>query len=201
MKFRFMLAGLTIIALGCLTGSALFGSAAAASETESYTIDDVHSSVVFKINHVGASNFYGVFREIAGDFAWNPDDPDQISFNISIPTASVDSRNAGRDRHLKSPDFFNVAEFPAITFKSTSVAPDGSNTYNVTGDLNLHGVTKAMTARVQFIGEADFQGKHRAGFDASLSIKRSDFGMTTYVKEGALGDEVTLMIGIEGIQQ
>src|SRR5438045_581123 len=117
---------------------------AASAGADNYAVDGMHAGVSFKISHLGLSWTYGRFNEMSGDFTLDPADPSKSSFNLSIQVNSVDTNNKKRDDHLKSPDFFNVKQFPAITFKSTSVKPvkDG---YQVTGDLTLHGVTKPVT--------------------------------------------------------
>jgi polyisoprenoid-binding protein YceI len=168
----------------------------AAGEAQAYAVDAVHSSVIFRVNHAGVSYFYGRFNSIEGAFTHHPDDASQISFDLKIKADSIDSNSEGRDNHLKSPDFFNAVEFPWITFKSTGVKSAGTNLYDVTGDLSLHGVTKPITARLEFVGSGEMRGQQKAGFDASFTIKRSDFGMS-YMLSG-LGDEVKLMVGLEG---
>ncbi len=166
---------------------------------ENYEVDSVHSSVVFRIEHLGVSSFYGTFNEINGSYTYDTNSPGNSTFEFVVKTDSVDSRSAKRDRHLKSPDFFNVAEYPEITFKSTKVEASGDDTLRVTGDLSLHGVTKSITIDKDLVGRKD-TGRmgFKSGFDAVFTVKRSDFGMDTYVAEGALGDEVKLFIGIEG---
>lgn len=170
--------------------------------TEKYEIDPVHSSVVFRISHLGVAPFYATFNDIGGSYSLTPGDLGKSNFDITVKADSVDSRNPGRDRHLKSPDFFNVAEYPEITFKSTKVEASGDDKIRVTGDLTMHGVTKSIPVDMTLIGRQDTgrQG-FKSGFEAIFTIKRTDFGMDTYVAEGGLGDEVKLYIGLEGARE
>lgn len=181
---------------------AVTGAAPANLAAETYEVDPVHSSVVFKITHMGVSPFYGRFNGIDGTWTYHPDSPEDSSFEISVKTDTVDTHNPRRDGHLKSPDFFNASEYPKITFKSTKVEATGEDTLRVTGDLSLHGKTKSITADLKLVGRQD-TGRmgFRSGFGTEFTIKRTDFGMDTYVAEGGLSDEVTLMIGLEGARK
>ncbi len=162
-----------------------------------YEIDPVHTTVIFRIEHNGVSAFYGRFNQPTGSFVFDPENPASASFEINVKSENVDTGNAGRDKHLKSPDFFNAKQFPEITFKSTSVQRLGTKAMKVSGDLNLHGITRPLTVEVALIGTGTGQtGNPICGFDAKLTLKRSDFDMKTMI--GPVGDEVTLLIGIEG---
>lgn len=161
---------------------------------DNYTIDGSHSQVVFKVGHLGVSNNYGRFNDLAGSYTL---DGANSKIEITIKAESVDTANAKRDEHIKSPDFFNAKQFPTITFKSTSVKPGSGNDMAVTGDLTFLGVTKPVSFTATKIGEGDDPwGGHRSGFEATIKIKRGDFGSTKMV--GPVGDEVTLLINIEG---
>ena len=165
---------------------------------ETYDVDGAHSSVMFRIEHMGVAPFYASFNDVSGSYTYDPDNPGNSSFTVSVKANSVDSRHDGRDRHLKSPDFFNVAEYPEITFKSTKVEASGDDTLRVTGDMTMHGETKSITVDMELIGRKQTQRAFKSGFSTTFTIKRTDFGMDTYVAEGALGDEVKLFIGLEG---
>ena len=165
---------------------------------DTYKIDPVHSMVIFQINHLGVSNIFGRFNAPAGTFTTD-DDPANISFNATVETANVDTNNTQRDTHLKSDSFFDAKQFPEITFKSTAVKKTGDKTYDVTGDLTLHGVTKSITVPLNLIGTAKTQMGDRAGFGGTFSIKRTDYGMTFMV--GPVGDDVTLWVNLEGVKQ
>lgn len=179
-------------------------SAAPAAAPAQYAIDSVHSAVVFKIDHLGVSNFYGVFQKMSGSFSWDKAAPESLSINATIDAASINTGNSQREAHLKGPDFFNAKEHPEITFKSTAAKKTGDKTLDVTGDLTMLGKTKPVTLKVTIVGEKDAgaqMGGYQAGFDATATIKRSDFGMTYGVSMGALGDEVTLTIGFAGAKK
>jgi polyisoprenoid-binding protein YceI len=188
-----VLAAVTSITV--IAGSLLGGSQTAGT-IEQYKVDPVHSSVVFRVNHAGLASFYGRFNSIDGTFAYHESDASQIAFDIAIQAQSVDSNNANRDNHLRSADFFNAAEFPTITFKSTGVRKAGDAAFDVTGDLTMRGVTKSITARLDLVGRKEMRGQKKAGFDGEFTINRHDFNVS-YGK-GALGDDVKVMFGLEG---
>jgi polyisoprenoid-binding protein YceI len=184
-----------------ILGSALavvvaLASAPPARAADDYTIDPVHSSVTFKVTHLGISSIYGRFDDVSGGFTINADDPAKSLFALSIKTTSVDTNNPQRDEHLRGGDFFNAKQFPSISFKSTAVKAikDG---YEVTGDLTMHGVTKPVTFKLMGGKKAEFpKGTQRTGFSTELTIKRSDFGMDKFTE--MLSDEVVVGIGFEG---
>lgn len=164
-----------------------------------WKIDSVHSTVLFKINHVGASTSWGRFNDVKGKIQFDPTAPEKSAIDLVIKADSVDTNSEGRDKHVKGPDFFAVKEHPEITFKSKSVKKVNEHEMEVTGDLTFHGVTKPVTTKVMHVGSVKHpQMGELVGFDATFTIKRSDFGVTTYVKEKALGDEVTVLVSLEG---
>lgn len=161
-----------------------------------YRVDSGHSSVVFAIRHLNVANFYGRFNEIEGTFT---DAGEKSEFDIRVPTASIDTNSEGRDRHLKSPEFFNVEQHPEMTFKSTSMRMNGSK-WEVEGDLTMLGKTKPIRATLTRVGAGKgMRGEERCGYEAKFAIKRSDFGMTAMLE--GLGDEVRLVISLEGVKQ
>ncbi len=168
---------------------------------DNYTVDTMHSSVSFKIGHLGLTSVHGRFNKFGGSFVVDPD-ASKCSFELNIKTDSVDTNNQQRDTHLRSPDFFNAKQFPEITFKSTSVKPiDGG--YEVTGDLTLHGVTRSITFPLKGGKTVEFpQGKGvvHTGYTADLTIKRTDFEIAKAVGD-MLGDEIAVSIGLEGIRK
>jgi polyisoprenoid-binding protein YceI len=170
----------------------------ASSYAANYKIDPVHSMVAFKVNHMGVSNVLGRFGGPEGTFTT---DDGKESFNATVKTDTIDTANAQRDKHLKSADFFNAQQYPTVTFKSTGVKKTGDNTYEVAGDLTLHGVTKSITVTLNKIGEKSLGAPmgDRAGFDGTFTIKRSDYGMN-FMLQG-VGDEVTLFVNLEGVKQ
>lgn len=169
-------------------------------EGVAYTIDDVHSTALFRVHHLGAGRFWGRFNDVSGSVTF--DRGVEIRMNVSIRTASVDSGNKDLDRHLLSPDFFNAKE-PAcatMTFVSNGCSMGDRGIYMVSGDLTIHGVTKPITVPVEFTGAADMGKGARAGFESTFSIKRSDFGMAYGVEGGAIGDEVRIVVSLEGTE-
>jgi polyisoprenoid-binding protein YceI len=166
---------------------------------EKFGVDPDHSSVSFKIQHLGLTWIHGRFNEFSGGFVLDKEDPSRSSFDLTIKTASVDTNNAKRDGHLKSPDFFNAKQFPVITFKSTMIKAAGSG-YQVTGNLTLNGVTKPISFTLEGGKTAEFpKGTVRIGYFTDLTLKRSEFGMGKMV--GPLGDEVKVSIGLEGLKK
>jgi polyisoprenoid-binding protein YceI len=168
-------------------------------QAQQYVIDDQHFGIVFRIQHIGISWTYGRFNELSGDFILDKANPANSSFQLTIKTDSLDTANKKRDDHLRSPDFFNVKQFPTTNFKSTAVkAIDGG--YEVTGDLTLHGVTKPITFKLLGGKEAELPpGTHRVGFTADIILKRSDFGMGNF--QNAIGDEVQIAVSFEGVRK
>ncbi len=195
MKARYPLTALSVIAcLGLLPGQSPRAAAA-----DAYKIDKVHSSIMFRIKHGDFGYVYGRFNDLGGNFTLDETNPANSTLEVEIKADSVDTNNADRDKHLKGADFFNAKEFPKITFKSKQVKALDNKNYEVTGDLTLHGVTKSVTAKVEFVGKGkDFKGTQRAGLETIFVIKRSDFGMDFGIKMNALGDEVRIALAVEG---
>jgi polyisoprenoid-binding protein YceI len=164
-----------------------------------YKIDDVHSSALFRVHHLGAGKFWGRFNAVSGSMSFDAAG-EPTSFDVSIATDSVDTAEPKLDGHLKSPDFFNTKEFPTMTFKSDSVSkkPDGS--LEVTGSLTMHGVTKKITAALEVTGIADMGMGARAGVEATFTVNRSDFGMRYGLEKRTLGDAVRVIVSLEGIR-
>lgn len=181
------------------TGLALtlfFGAPALADD---YTIDPVHSAVIFRIKHLKVSYTYGRFNKTTGTFSLDENEPGNTKIDLTVDVSSLDTNDPKRDGHLKGPDFFNVKQFPKATFKSKAVKKVGEDLYEVKGDMTLHGVTKEITVKVTKTGEGeDPWGGHRAGAELTFTIKRSDFGMS--YMQGPVGDDVRLIVSIEGIR-
>jgi polyisoprenoid-binding protein YceI len=185
--------------LACLAVSVTF-AAAPATAADNYQVDGVHSSVFFRIKHLGIGFSYGRFNDISGAVVLDDEKPENTTFNIEVKAESIDTANAKRDQHLKGTDFFNAKEFPAIKFVSKTVKSVDAKTLEVTGDLTLHGVTKPLTVKLTRVGAGkDPFGGTRAGFEANFTIKRGDFGMK-FMPE-AIADEVWLLVGFEAIKK
>jgi len=190
MRNRFLLA-LT------LAGLTLAGTSARA-QTSSWVIDPAHSSVGFEIRHLGVSNVHGSISGLKGTVTLNEKDITKSSVEATIDTTTVSTNNDARDKHLKSPDFFDVAKYPQITFKSTSLTNTGGK-LQLIGDLTLTGTTKSVTLDLD--GPAPPQtskdGKTRSGFSATGSLKRSDFTVGTKFPSAMIGDDVKFTIDVE----
>ncbi len=164
---------------------------------DTYKIDPVHSEVSFKIRHLLAKTS-GRFARFSGAIKVDAADISKSSVEVTIEVASINTDNEGRDKHLKTAEFFDVEKFPTITFKSTSVKEVAKGKLEVTGDFTLHGVTRKITFPITNAGTmAGMQpGSVVAGFiDGAVTINRNDFGIKAY--PGALGDEVVISLNVE----
>ncbi len=174
-----------------------FASLSATAAPEKYTIDPTHTQVEFTYSHLGFSNITGRFDQVTGDFNFDPADPTKSTVSISIPVSSLSTGVGKLDEHLQAADFFDAAQFPTATFASTGVTAAGENKLSVAGDLTIHGVTRPVVLDVTInkIGEHPMAKVPAAGFDATVTISRSDFGLDKYVPN--VGDEVTIDITVE----
>jgi polyisoprenoid-binding protein YceI len=144
---------------------------------DAFAIDPVHSFVLFRTDHMGVSAVYGRFNAMSGSVTWDAGNPAGSQVAMEVKTDSVDTGNADRDKHLRAPDFLDAAQFPTLSFKSTSVKANG-NDLEVTGDLTLHGVTKPVTAKLSMRGPGKgFGNKTLIGFEGGFEIQRTDFGV------------------------
>ena len=170
-----------------------------ANAADTFKVDPVHSFVLFSVQHLGIANTYGRFNDISGTVVFDKDNPSKSSVELSVQVESLDTHNSIRDRSVKSPDFFDAKQFPTMTFKSTKVEGSG-DTLKVTGDLTIHGVTKPMTVDFKKGGEGKgVFGEMRGGGETHFTIRRSDFGMN--FQQGAIGDEVNIILSLEGIKK
>ena len=166
---------------------------------ETYSVDTAHTYVMFRVKHLGVGYSYGRFNGPAGKFVFNESSPSNSSIEMQVKTNDVDTQVEKRDNHLKSPDFFNAVEHPAISFKSTSVKKISSNTYEVAGNLTLLGKTRPISMKASDTGAGeDPWGKYRRGFETTFTIKRSEFGMNFMLK--GVSDEVDITVSVEGIR-
>jgi len=172
-------------------------AAPTASNARTWKVDDVHSMAMFRIHHMGAGMFWGRFDDVSGTVTTSGSGPDAIAFDISIDPGSVSSGNDQLNSHLKSPDFFSVKEFPSMTFKSKSSKRGADGMWDVSGELTMHGVTKTINAKVELTGMAKGPKGDAAGFEASFTIDRTQFGMNYGTEKGSIGKEVRVIVGIE----
>ena len=187
MKLRYF-AGVSAI-----IGALLSAQAMAAD----YIIDKQgqHAFITFKASHLGYSYIVGRFNDFDGDFSHFASKPEESSVNVTINAKSLDTNHAERDKHLRGPDFFNVAKYPTITFNSTSYKADGDNA-KLVGDLTLHGITRSVEIDVNHVGEGnDPWGGYRSGFYGEVTLNAADYGMPDWV------GKVDVELVVEGIRQ
>jgi len=172
-----------------------------------WTIDPDHSDVGFKVRHLMVSNVKGNFNKFAGTVEINDKDIARSKVNVTIDTGSINTNVQKRDEHLRSADFFDVAKYPVMTFVSHAVAQAGRDRLKVTGDLTLHGITKAVVLDVEgpSAESKDPWGNIRRGATATTTINRKDFGLVwnKALETGgvAVGEEVTITLEIEMIRK
>ena len=168
----------------------------AGQASETYTIDPTHTSVTWTINHFDFSHPWGKFSLITGTLTLDEQNPPNSQVTVTVPMKNLVTGFDKLDEHLKSNEFFDVATYPEATFASTKVTRTGDKTANVEGVLTMHGVSHPETLFVTLnkIGQ-NFMKKQTAGFSATTTVKRSDFGMNAYAP--GLGDEVKLYIESE----
>jgi polyisoprenoid-binding protein YceI len=185
---------LVIVATGVL------GLASAATAADKYVMDADHTNVLFFVNHLGFSTVIGRFGDVQGSFVFDQEDVSKSSIAVTIKTASVDTDVAALDDHLRGTDFFDAEKFPDITFTSSGINKTGEKTAEITGELDMHGVTKPVTLNVTFnrAGENPNTKKHVAGFSATANLVRSDFGIKAYVPY--VGDDIKIVIEMEGLR-
>jgi polyisoprenoid-binding protein YceI len=171
---------------------------AAARAADTFEVDPVHSTAIFRVKHLGVSFVYGRFTDVAGTVVVDAADLEKSSMSVTVKVGSVNTDNAKRDEHLRGPEFFNVKEFPTATFQSTAFKKTGDDEYDVTGKFTLHGVTKTIVVPVKNTGAGkDGAGNLRTGGESVFTIKRSDYGVSALPQ--GIGDEVTIMVSLEGV--
>ena len=179
-------------------------TATATATRTTWKVDPIHSHAEFAVRHLMISTVKGRFGVVNGTVALDEGDVTKSAVDVTIDVNSIDTHEAQRDAQLKSPDFFDVEKFPAITFKSTRITGDAS-AFKVIGDLTIHGVTREVTLEAASEGRGkDPWGGERAGFSAHAKIKRSDFGLTwnQLLEAGgfAVGDDVKIALDVEVVK-
>ena len=181
-------------------------STIATPQTATWNLDPVHSVAEFKVKHMMISNVKGQFTTISGSLALDETDIANSRVEATIDAASINTRDAQRDAHLKSPDFFDVEKFPTLSFKSTAVKRTGDEELAVTGDLTIHGVTRQVVFNVEgpTAPGKDPWGNTRVGLSAVTKINRKDFGLTwnSALETGGIlvGDEVTITLDVQFVK-
>lgn len=173
--------------------------------TGNYTIDTAHSRIGFMARHAMVTKVRGAFNDYVGTAYIDGADPSKSRAEVTIQVASIDTRNAQRDEHLRNNDFLEAETYPTITFRSTSIEPADDSTFTVTGDLSIRGVTKSLSFPLEFTGAVtDPFGNQRVGFDGSVVINRKDWGVNWNAALEAGGvlvsEKVTLEFEISAIK-
>lgn len=184
---------LTVASLALLAGTA---------RAETYTVDKTHSEVMFTVRHMTVSKVTGRFNEFTGTVEGDASKPEASSVQFTIKASSIDTGDPGRDKHLNSPDFFDTATFPDITFKSSKITAKGQGKYDVTGTLTMRGVAKQVTLPVSMAGPVkDPRGNEKVGFETTTTLNRKDYGVNWNKALDAGGvvvsDEVQVTINLE----
>ena len=170
---------------------------ATAGRAADYTIDPTHSHILFMIDHLGFAKIVGLFSDFGGNISFDSNNVPGSKLNVTIKTESLQTHFAARDKDLKGADWFNVTEFPEMTYLGSEFVKKDEHAGTVIGKLTLHGVTKPVTLNVVVnkVGQNPLDKIDSAGFSARGTFKRSDFGMKTFL--GPIGDDVDLIIEIE----
>ncbi len=183
----------------------LLAAAAPLYAADTYTVDKNHSDASFRVRHF-ASRVRGSFGDFEGTIEADPARPEMSSVAFTIKTESIDTHNPNRDKHLKSPDFFDAGKCPEISFKSSKIVPAGKDTYTVTGTLTMHCVSKEVTLPVEFLGFAkDPWGNERASFEITTTLNRKDWGINwnKALEAGGfmLSDDVEVTVSLETVKK
>ncbi len=168
-----------------------------------YAIDKAHSEVTFQVRHL-LTKVRGRFSDFDGTIDFDAAAPEQSSVHLEIRTASIDTNEPARDKHLQSDDFFAADGFPAITFVSTKMVKKGENAFDVTGNLTIRDVTKEITLPVTFLGKAkDPWGNERLAFEVEYTLNRKDYGLNwnAVLETGGflVGDEVKISVSVQAV--
>lgn len=196
-----------MLKVGALAAALTLGVGSMAAQAHDWAIDKSHSEADFAVKHMGIGTVHGSFHGVTGTIRFEAGNSAVWSVDATIDVNTVDTGVAQRDQALKSADFFDVAKYPTMTFKSTSVKTQNT-TYLVTGDLTLHGVTKPVTLTLDLPGDEqvgmDAKSVHR-GFTATTTIHRQDFGLTwngtLKSGEAVVGNDIKIELDIEAVRQ
>lgn len=169
-----------------------------------YTLDPAHTRAEFRIRHLGIATVTGRFGDVDGSLTVG-DGLGSLQTTVVIDASTIDTNNDQRDGHLRGADFFDVAQYPEITFESTDVLPGEGNTFTLVGNLTMHGVTRPVELDAEYLGSSSSRGTQKVGFTATGEIIRQDWGLTwdntNEAGEAIVGDEVTLVIEVEADRQ
>lgn len=178
----------------------LSASASMALAADKYVLDGSHSQVIFSYNHLGFSTTHGMFSGFEGEIMFDQEDPAKSSVTVSMPTLSMFTGWEQRDGHFMSDDFFGASETDVISFTSTGIELTGDDTAMITGDLTMNDTTKSVVldAKLNQAGVHPVTGKPSAGFNATTTVLRSDFGVDKFAPH--VGDEVEVVISLEAVK-
>lgn len=180
--------------------SLLSATASLAFAADKYTLDSSHSQVLFSYNHLGYSTTHGMFSGFEGEIMFDQENPAASFVNVSMPTKSMFTGWEARDEHFMSDDFFGATDDDMISFTSTGIEVTGENTALITGDLTMNDNTKSVVldAKLNQMGDHPMANKPWAGFDATTTLKRSDFGVDKFAP--FVGDDITVTISLEAMK-
>jgi polyisoprenoid-binding protein YceI len=200
MNTRILLGTLGLVTVLAVSAAAPFQAKAGAAPNPSgtYSVDTVHSAVLFRIKHMNTSWSIGRFNQVSGSLKLDTANPEKSSVTVTIATDSVDTGAPKREAVLKGLEIFDVAQFPETSFVSKSVKKAGEGKYAVDGEITFRGIKKPLSVEFEQVGFSDTKAGVRIGFYGTFMIKRSDFGMK--VNPEQLGDEVYVTVSLEGTQ-
>jgi polyisoprenoid-binding protein YceI len=195
--FKFAALGLALVLAAAAPATAQVTTSPATVQAGAYKLDPDHGKITWSITHFGYSTYIGQFATVNANLKLDPKNLGATVLDATIDTTSLGTLNPALDKHLKSPDFLDTAKFPTATFHATKVTQTGDKTADIAGDLTLHGVTKPVVLQAVFnqAGPNPMVKTYQLGFAGSAKIKRSEFGITSYVP--AISDEVTLTLEAE----
>jgi polyisoprenoid-binding protein YceI len=187
--------------LAALSTIATLLVSATAGQAADYTIDPTHSHILFTIDHFGFAKIVGLFSDFSGTLSFDSNNVSASKLAVTVKTESLQTQFAARDKDLKGADWFNVTEFPEMTYVGSEFVKKDEHTGTITGNLTLHGTTKPvrLNVAVNKVGQNPLDKINSAGFSARGTLKRADFGMKTF--SGPIGDDVDLIIEIEAKQK
>lgn len=198
---------ITLVSAAALLATSLAATAppagvfpAVSADPITFNIDPMHSSVGFRVRHLGLSRVNGTFGSFQGSFTYDPDDPTNSNVSVTVDLSSIDTGVERRDNHLRSADFFDVETYPTMMFESTEVRAVDAEHLEIVGDLTIHGITKSVTFEAEFLGMAPRRGGHTSAFEATARVNRHDFDLTwNMLQEGLqiVGDDIDITIQIE----
>lgn len=195
----FLFAPLLAATIAAAPTMAAAGPTTALAQVEGgqFAIDKNHAKIIFSTSHFGFSTYYGLFTAFDAKLGFDPKAPAKSTLVVTVDLNGIDTTNPKLDAHLKSAEFFDVAKFPTATFKATRIQVTGKTTGKITGDLTLHGVTRPIVLDASFNGGGvnPMTKAYVVGFNATGVVRRSQFGITTYVP--VVGDDVRLTISGE----